>query len=264
MLKLNNFFIYKYHFLYGIFLYKFFSKFVYSKSLLLNKYRNMSKKRLFIVDTFFNFYLFKLKRKYRKLCFFSRCKLGFFLKLDLFIYKHSKLKIYYFTSFKLKKNLRKNIYLDLKNLKNSLYSKNLIFIYKNCRGGFLGFCNKVIGFVPKKIFEKNLIIRNVNIKIYKKYFILYSITMVPYFFTNYSTFFSYQLGFIRNFSVKKKKLRRFFFKRFNFVFLSQYFYLKKYLIYFLQNFNFFKLKFFKKKKLNIFFLSVFLKIFNLL
>ena len=65
-------------------------------------------------------------------------------------------------------------------------------------------------------------------------------------------------GLRRNFSKIKKKLRRFFFKRFRFIFSFNFFFLKKYLKYFLENFLF--IKTYQSKYL---FFSILLKILSL-
>jgi len=156
MLIFNKYFN-SYHFLFNnLLLYKFFSKFIYSKFLIVNKIYRYRRKHLLIVDNYFEFILVKLKKKYKKLGFSSKLKKAFFFKADFFIYRHSKLKIYNFNSSIFKSYIKKNIYLNLKLLKNSLNKIQSLFIFRSIRGGFIGFTNKITGFLPLKFFILNL------------------------------------------------------------------------------------------------------------
>ena len=232
-----------------------FSKHLYQKFLIYNKFKNMRKKKIFIFDNYFEFFFFRLKKKYiKKLSYYSKFKSAFFFKAELFIYKHSKLKIYNFMNIKFKRYIKKNIYFNLKFLKNSLFKHGLLFIHKAVRGGFIGFFNNFCGFIPLKFLKK----QKKKIFFLKNYIICRASCNVSYFNTNYSMLRVFTSGLRRNFSKIKKKLRRFFFKRFRFIFSFNFFFLKKYLKYFLENFLF--IKTYQSKYL---FFSILLKILSL-
>lgn len=215
---------------------KLFTKYVYTKFLILTVFKISKKKYTLILDNYFLEFSFKLKKKFKRLKYLFKVKMGKFLKCNLFLYKHSKLLSIYFLSIRFNIYLKKHIYISLNKLKNFLQNLHLVFIFKNTRGGFLGFSNNILGFFSKKYFKrlKFYIRKNINLLIYKKYFILLNILKcLPYKYTNFSTFFLYKAGNIRNFQkVKKKKtLRRFFFKRFKFFFIVPIFFLKKNITY---------------------------------
>lgn len=211
---------------------KFFSKFIYTKFLIKKKCTRKRKIYYLSLDNFFDNFFFCLRKKYKKLNVNFRLKTGFFFKSDLFIYKHSKLKYYNFQSIKYKSYLKKNIYFCLKYLKNSIFNLGLLFIYKSVRGGFLGFSNKIVGFLTLKYF----IFFKKNTLFYKKYLIFAMATCLPFAITNFPVFSLYTSGFKRKFSsLRKKKLARFYFQRFKFFFSSKIIFFKKYLKYFLKS-----------------------------
>ena len=179
-------------------------------------------------------------------------KTGFFLKADLFIYRHSKLKLYNFKSIRFKSYLKKNIYLDIKYIKNSLNNLGILFIFRSVRGGFLGFSNKIVGFLTLKhfiLFKKNVIF-------YNNYFVVSVATLIPFNITNFSTLSISISGFKRKYSsLKKKKLSSFYFNRIKFIFTCKKYFLKKSLKLLFNSFKF--LYFYDLNKLLYFF---FLKI----
>lgn len=233
---------------------KIFTKYVYTKFLVLAVFKISKKKSILFLDNYFLEFSFKLKKKFKRLKYLFKIQTGKYLKCNFFIYKHSKLLSIYFISVRFNVYLKKKIYFSLNKLKFILQQLNLVFIFKNIRGGFLGFSNNILGFFSKIHFIKleYFIKMNINLLIYKNYFILLDlITCLPYKYSNISTFFFYKSGYIRNFQkIKKKKtLRRFFFKRLKFFFLVPFFIFKKKLLYFKNNF----LNILKCKSLVLFF-----------
>jgi hypothetical protein len=220
---------------------KLFTKYIYTKFLILAVFNISKYKSVLILDNHFVELSFKLKKKFKRLKFLFQVKTGKFLKSNFFIYRHSKLPSIYFFSIRFNTYIKKKIYFSLNKLKFLLQQLNLVFIYKNIRGGFLGFSNNILGFFSKKYFLKLKFIfqKKFNLLIYKKYFILLNIlNCLPYKYTNISTLTTYTAGYIRNFQKfkKKKTLRRFFFKRFKFFFLVPLFILQKKILYLKKNF----------------------------
>lgn len=241
----------------NILIQKLFTKYVYTKFLILTVFKISNKKLTIFLDNYFLEFSFKLKKKFKRLKYLFKIKSGKFLKCNLFLYKHSKLLSIYFLSVRFNIYLKKHIYFSLNKLKFFLQHLHLVFIFKNIRGGFLGFSNNILGFFSKNYFIRLqfYITNNINLLIYKKYFILVNLlSCLPYKYTNFSTLFIYKTGTIRNFQkIKNKKtLRRFFFKRFKFFFLVPLFILKKKIKYFKNNL----LSFFKFKS-SIFFIFIF-------
>lgn len=233
---------------------KIFTKYVYTKFLILAVFKISKKKSTLILDNYFLEFSFKLKKKFKRLKYLFKIKTGKYLKSNLFIYRHSKLITIYFLSVRFNIYLKKKIYFSLNKLKFIIQQLNLVFIYKSTRGGFLGFSNNILGFFSKKYFLKLkfYLQENINLLIYKKYFIFLNIlNCLPYKYTNFSSLYIFKAGYIRNFQKikKKKKLRRFFFKRFRFFFLVPFFFLKKKIFYFKNNF----LKILKYKSSFLFF-----------
>lgn len=240
MLKKN---VYLSHFVIfnGFIINKFFSKYVYTKFLIKKKCLKKKKINYISIDNFFDNFFFCLKKKYKKISLKVRLKTGFFLKSELFIYKHSKLKFYNFSGIKFKSYKKKNIYLNLNVLNNSFSNFGLLFVYKSVRGGFLGFSNKIVGFLTLKHF----ILFKKDILFYKKYLVIESAACIPYNITNFPGFSLYTSGLKRHFAyLKKKSLSKFYFKRFKFIFSSKKYFFKKYLKYFLQFFFHLKLYYF--------------------
>ncbi len=88
MLKLlivKNYFINYHFFLKNLILYKFFSKFIYVKFLVIKKCWRLRNKNFLFIDNFFEIAYSKLKKKYKKLGLSSKIRTGFFLKQS-FIY----------------------------------------------------------------------------------------------------------------------------------------------------------------------------------
>lgn len=232
ILKNTQYFINNYFFFNNFFLQKFFSKFIFMKFLILKKCLQRRRNKFIIIDNFFDCFIFCLKIKYKKLGLSYRLKTAFFFKTEFFIYKSSKLSQYSFTATMLKTYIKKPIYLNLNNLKNSILHFGLLFVYKSTRGGFYGFTNKITGFLPTQY----LILLKPRLIFYKKYFIITKGSCAPYTVTKLPMFLYYNSGFIRNYSfvkTNKKQLRQFFFKKFNFIFSFKKIFLKKYLQYFL-------------------------------
>ncbi len=199
---LCNFYLHKKVSFKKILLQKIFTKYVYTKFLILATFNISKFKKTLILDNFFLEFTYKLKKKFKRIKFLSKKKMGSYVKGNFFLYKHSKLTSIFFFSIRFNTYIKKKIYFSLNNLKFLLKNLNLVFIYKNIRGGFLGFSNNILGFFSKKYFLKLKVFikRNFNLLIYKKYFILLNmLTCLPYKYTNYSTFFIYKSGFIRNF-----------------------------------------------------------------
>ena len=224
----------------NILIQKLFTKYVYTKFLILTVFKISKKKFTLILDNYFLEFSFKLKKKFKRLKYLVKTKIGKFLKCNLFLYRHSKLLSIYFLSVRFNIYLKKNIYVSINKLKNLLQRLQLVFIFKSTRGGFLGFSNNILGFFSRNYFIRLqfYIKNNINLLIYKKYFILINIlSCLPYKYTNFSTFFIYKAGNIRNFQkVKKKKtLRRFYFKRFKFFFLVPFFIFENKINYFKKN-----------------------------
>jgi len=140
-------------------------------------------------------------------------------------------------------------------LKNSLGKKQLFFIFKSIRGGFIGFSNKLCGFLPLNFFNIN----KKRILFYKKYFLFNSSLVDSFFNVNCPSLFFFSSGYIRNFNKIKKSLRHFFFTRFKFVFFFKNFFFKKFVKYILRTFLRFNLY---NSKIIIF--SLFFKLFLLL
>ena len=214
------------------------SKYLYTKFLILTDSLNLKYTSPFFLDNYFSEFTFNVKKKKNRLGFLFKRKLGSFLKADLFIYRHSKLKFIYFFSLRFKIYVKKKIFFNLHQLKYSLENLQLVYIYRSVRGGFFGFSNNIVGFLSKKTYVKLKIKKRFNILWYKNYFILINILKcLPYSLTNYSTFIFHKVGLIRNFAKIKKKstLRLFFFKRFKFILTSDFFLLKKNLFFFKRN-----------------------------
>lgn len=230
-LKNTHYFINSYFFFRTFFLQKFFAKFVFMKFLIVKKALRQRKRQFLIIDNFFDFFIFSLKIKYKKLGFSARLKTAFFLKIEFFLYKNSKLNLHTFTYGILKTYIKKPIYFSLKNLKNSIFHLGLLFVYKSTRGGFLGFSNKISGFIPITYLR----LLKPRILFYKKYFILIKSSCASYNITKFPMLLYYNSGFIRNynfFKKDKKYLRKFSFKKLNFIFSFKEIFLKKYLCYF--------------------------------
>jgi hypothetical protein len=245
---LFNFYLHKNISFKKVIIQKIFTKYVYSKFLILSTF-NVSKNKITIyLDNFFIEFSYKLKKKFKRLNFLYNLRIGKYLKGNFFIYRHSKLTSIYFYSIRFNVYIKKKIYFSLNNLKYILKNLNLVFIYKNVRGGFLGFSSNILGFFSKSHFLNlnSFLIKYTSLLIYKKYFILFNIlNCLPYKYTQIPSFFSYKASYIRNFQKvkKKKKLRRFFFKRFKFFFLISSFILKKKILYIKKNLKFiFKFK----------------------
>lgn len=237
---LFNFYLQKNLYFKKLLIQKIFTKYVYTKFLILAVFNISKYKSVLVLDNNFIELSFKLKKKFKRLKFLFRLKTGKFLKSNFFIYRHSKLPSIYFLSIHFNIYIKKKIYFSLNKLKSLLQQLNLVFIYKSIRGGFLGFSNNILGFFSKKYFLKLkfLIRKNFNLLMYKNYFILLNIiNCLPYKYTQISSLTTYNSGFIRNFQkIKKKKtLRRFFFKRFRFFFLVPFFILQKKILYLKKN-----------------------------
>lgn len=233
ILKNTHYFISNHFFFSNFFLQKFFSKFIFMKFLIVKRFLKRRHKKFIIIDNFFDCFIFCLKIKYKKLGLSHRLKTAFFFKTEFYIYKSSKLKDYSFTGTMLKTYIKKPIYLNLNNLKNSILRLGLLFIYKSVRGGFYGFTNKITGFLPTQY----LVLLKPRLIFYRKYFIITNGSCTPYVITKLPTFLYYNASFIRNYNfVKndKKQLRHFFFKKFNFIFSFKKLFFKKYLQYFLK------------------------------
>lgn len=219
---------------------KSFSKYIYTKFLILAFFQISKSKSTLYLDSYYLEFSFVVKKKIKRLNYLSKIKTGKFLKCNIFIYQHSKLTSIFFFSIRFNTYIKKKIYFSLNKLKFILQQLKLVFIYKNIRGGFLGFSNNILGFFSKKYFLKLKELKSkLNIVFYKKYCIFFNIlSCLPYKYTNYSSFFFFNSGHIRTFQkIKKKKtLRRFFFKRFKFFFLIPFFILKKKILYFKNNF----------------------------
>lgn len=248
----------------NILIQKLFSKYVYTKFLTLTIHKLSNKKFILFLDNYFLEFSFKLKKKFKRLKYLFKIKSGKFLKCNLFLYRHSKLLTIYFLSVRFNNYLKKNIYFSLNKLKKSLKNLNLVFIFKITRGGFLGFSNNIVGFFSKKYFLrlKFYINQNINLLLYKKYFILLNLlNCLPFKYTNFATFFIHNSGIIRNFqkTKKKKTLRRFFFKRFKISFLVPFFIFRKKILYIKKNI----LDFFKYKS-SVFFYFIFKFFFSFL
>jgi hypothetical protein len=220
---------------------KIFSKYIYTKFLILFIFKTSKYKSVLAVDNYFLEFSVLLKKKLKRLKYIYKLSLGKFLTCNIFLYKYSKLTSIFFLGVRFNIYIKKKIYFSLHTLKYILEQLNLVFIYKNIRGGFLGFSNNILGFFSKKYFKKlkNFIKKNLNLLLYKKYFILLNIlSCLPYKYTNFSSFFFFNSGYIRTFQkIKKKKtLRRFFFKRFKFFFSVPFFILQKKISYLKKNF----------------------------
>lgn len=254
-----NFYISKFIFFNNLLLYKFFCKYVYLKVLLIGRVFNFFKKKNYIFEDFFNFFniyfLKKKKKKYKKLGFFKKIKDASFLKCNFFIYKHSKLQIYKLETLSFKTYIKKNFYFSLKLLK-TVASSNLLFIYKNVRGGFLCFSNKICGFISLKYLYFLKALKN-SIIFYKRYFLFSSASLLSFSIINYKNFLQFNSGFTRNFSKIKNTLRRVFFKRFKFIFQlnSYYFYFFLKIFFLINSLNFFKKKIYYTFFFKLFFLS---------
>jgi hypothetical protein len=239
MLLYRKFFIHKKELIFLEFLLKKqFTKYFYTK-LFIYKTINFSNYKILLVDNYLNEFTLKIKKKFRRLNFLIKKKSGSFLKGDLFIYKHSKLNFYYFISLGFKTYIKKKIYFTLNSLKFLIKNFNIVFIYKIIRGGFIGFSNKILGYISKNILVKS----KEKIFKYKNYYLLQKITCVPFFSSNIKSFFFFSNGFIKNF--RKSTNRKFFFKRFKFLFNFNSIFYKRFILYFIalfknnniQNFN---------------------------
>lgn len=232
-----------------------FTKYVYTK-FLIYKTVSFSKKKIILLDNYLTEFNIKIKKKYRRLNFLLNLKSGNFLKSDLFIYNHSRLKFYFFISLGFKTYIKKNIYLTLNRFKNLLLKSNLIFLFKSIRGGFLGFSNKIVGYLSKR----NLIKSSETLFRYKKYCLLQNITCLPYALSAQKSFSFYNTGFTRNFRKSKNSFRNLIFKRFKF-----FFNFKKFTYIRLLQYFFLILKQASiKNNLNIYFYNFFLTLYKLL
>lgn len=213
------------------------SKYLYTKFLIISNEIDLTHTLPFFLDNYSSEFFFNVKKKKKRLGFLFKRKFGGFLKADIFIYRHSKLNLIYFFSLRFKIYIKKKLFFSLNTLKHSIDHLQLVYIYKTIRGGFLGFSNNIFGFLSKKTYFK-LKKKIFNILFYKNYFILLNtLKCLPYSLTNFSTFIFHKVGFIRNFAKIKKKptLRLFFFKRFKLILTSEYFLLRKNLLFFKLN-----------------------------
>lgn len=203
---------------------KFFVKYIYTKFFCIATIP-LKKKRLIVVDNYLNEFTLKIKKKFKRLQHFFKLKLGSSFKSDLFAFKHSKLKIFMFISVKFKSYLKKNLTNCLNSLKTLNQPLNTLFLYKSIRGGFLGFSNKLCGYISKTVLAHS----KIKILKYKKYCIVHHFSTTPYFLANYKNFYFYNVGFLRNFRKVTFNLKHFFFKRFKVIF-SLFSLFSKYLI----------------------------------
>ncbi len=255
-IKKSNFYISNLNFFNNFLLYKFFCKYIYIKALVAFRINNFFNKLNFIFDDFFNFFNFYFKKKkknrYKKLNFFKKIKDGAFIKCHFFLYKHPHLVTYRLDTLFFKTYIKKNIYLSLHLLKNN-FNVNTLFIYKNIRGGFLCFSNKICGFIPKKylFFFKNL---KYSFIFYKRYFIFYKSNLLFFSIVNYKSFLMHSAGYNRNFNSINPALRKFFFKRFKFIFHIKLYYFNHYVTFFLKLITL--ARFFKKNIIYMFFFKI--------
>jgi hypothetical protein len=226
-------------------------KHVYTK-FLIYKTIILSKQKIFLLDNFLNNFIFKIRKKYKKIKKKNKFKVGSFIKCNLFIYKHSLLSFYFFKSVKLKTNFKYPIYFSLRSLKTLSTQNQFIYIFKIIRGGFLGFSNKICAF-----FSKNFLIQLKNNIIRFKHYFLVLTKCLPYSITQSKSFIFFNSGFTRKFRKLKKYKKNFFFKRFKFRFNCSSFYLTKKLL------KFFTFKFLNYK-LKYYFYNLFFKIFKFL
>lgn len=232
-----------------------FAKYIYTK-FLVYKTVTFTKKKIILLDNYLNEFNIKIKKKFKRLNFLSRLQSGNFFKGDLFVYKHSKLSFYFFITLGFKTYLKKNIYLNLNNLKSLLKKSNIVFIYKSIRGGFLGFSNKICGYLSKHLLLKS---KEKIIK-YKRYCLLYNAVCLPYMSTNLKSFFFYNTGFTKNFRKIKNSFRKLIFKRFKFLFNFNTIYYKRSLLYYISILQTTTLK----NNFNIYFYNFFLKLYKTL
>jgi hypothetical protein len=235
---------------------KIFVKFIYTKFLIYKIIKISKKKKIIFIENYLQEFSIKLKKKFRRLGFFFKLTCGNFLKGDLFVYKHSKLKFYSFISLRLKIYLKKNIYIALKKFKYIFTKSNTIFVYKSVRGGFLGFSNGISGYLSKQLLLKSTL----RLLRYKKYFLFYNIICVPYSIASIKSFFFFSCGMIKNFNNHKNKTRSLIFKKFKFIFTSNSIYYKRILLYIsfiMANLNYFTL-------FKAYFNTMFLKLYKLL
>lgn len=202
-------------------------KVLYTKFLLFNVVKASKKKKIFFLDNYLEEFNLILKKKFRRLNFFFKLKSGNFLKGHLFTLKHAKLKFYSFISVRLKKHLKKKIDIALKSLKYFFRQSNLIFIYKSIRGGFLGFTNKISGYLSKQ----HLLNFNKSIFKYKKYFLLYNVSCILYSLSNNKALFFSRCGTTKNFRKRKNVSKILIFKKFKFLFNLNFKYYKRFLNY---------------------------------
>jgi hypothetical protein len=255
MLLKKKFFIFKNKSFTDFLLKKQFAKYVYTKFLIC-KTVSFAKKKIILLDNYLSEFNIKIKKKFRRLNFLFNLKSGNFLKSDLFIYKHSRLNFYFFISLGFKTYIKKNIYGNINNFKNLLLKSNLIFLFKSIRGGFLGFSNKIVGYLSKR----NLIRSSENLFRYKKYCILQNATCVPYSLSFQKSFSYYNTGFTRNFGKSKSSFRNLIFKRFKF-----FFNFKKFNYIRFQQYFFLIIKFLNSKLVfNTYFYNFFFKLYKLL
>lgn len=235
---------------------KLFVKFIYTKFLIYTVINRTKKKKIFLLENYLEKFSLKLKKKFRRLNFFFKLKSGNFLKGHLFILKHSKLKFYSFVSLRLKMYLKKKIYIALKNIKYFLKQSNLIFIYKSVRGGFLGFTNKISGYLSKQ----HVLQSTLSFFKYNKCFLLYNVSCVSYSLSNFKSLFFSHCGVLKNFRKRKKAPKTLIFKKFKFFFSLNFKYYKRLLryIYFIL-LNFTSSKFFK-----IYYTTLFFKVYKLI
>lgn len=206
-------FIYKNHSFTDALLKKQFVKYVYTK-FLIYKLANFSKKKILLLDNYLSEFNIKIKKKIYRLNFLSKLKSGNFLKSDLFIYKHSRLKFYFFISLGFKTYIKKNIHSNLNTLKKNLLKSTLIFLFKSIRGGFLGFSNKIVGYLSKRTLIKSV----ENVVRFKKYCLLQNGTYMPYSLSSQKAFIFYNTGVTRKFRRTKNFCKNLIFKRFKFFF----------------------------------------------
>lgn len=238
---LFNFYLYQEFPLNKVLIQKIFTKYLYTKFLIIANFNILKYKSVLILDNYFIEFSFKQKKKIKRLNFLCQLKTGKFFKGNLFLYRHSKLPLIYFFSISFYTYIKKKIFFSFYKLQYLVQELCLVFIYKNVRGGFLGFSNNVLGFFSKKYFLnlKLYLKEGVNLLTYKKYFILINIiSCLPYKYTQMPTLINSSFGYSRNFQkIKiKKKLRLFFFKRFKFFFLVPFFILQKKIFYIKKNF----------------------------
>lgn len=130
---------------------------------------------LIYLDNFLARYVFNIDKSFTRLKFYAGLQSGKFLKAEVFLFKSLYTDKHLLFSFNFQAYIKKNIKKILNSLSITLFAANLVFFYKSIPGGFLGFSNKICGYISKKKFYK---IKEKCLR-YKRYYLVFNVLCAP-------------------------------------------------------------------------------------